>query len=187
MDEKDILKDLFLGLLRALGSLFRKRKKSYSVPIAVREMRDRIIDYSGAHKILLLKVTNGKSSLAGGTKMFVTTIDKYENEMFVKRVPEFDHTAVDVFFQYVIMRTIIEERFEVHFGMVDQDSMLHKRWARSGVNMSEFNLIKKSEKEAIIFIMSTTDPETAELNPFTENRMEINREINHLREYYQKK
>lgn len=175
----DTVAEKFLDLLKA----FLPSKK---LPIRIEIsdiIKSNIVRLSGAHRVTILEVKNGGSDLSGDKDMFISVLFCYEDERYIKKLPEFNNVKIDWHFRSIIRRTIDEDVVALTLGEVPEGTFLYEGMFRYGSNLSEYHLLKNDRKKAYFLVLATT---IIERNPFDKYRMETNLEINKIKKYFNK-
>lgn len=163
--------------------LFRRSSKSLITHEIVDIVKGRIFRYKGIHRIALIEITNGGSTLTGEEDMYFTILYICEDNKYLSSLPPINRVKIDESFREFIREVINHKIAKLYYGETEE-GMLKELMRKYGANYSESHLIKKSKRSIIMITLSTTEIET---NPIEQNQLEIEIDIGRIRNILNKK
>lgn len=172
-------KESALFIIEIFKNIFRGKRPVISHD--VRYTLDGIISVTAPHRLIISKATNGGGSLKKEDEMYYSVLYCYNDERFIKKLPEINNLKADVHLRYIIRRVLEEKKVVIRLGELPPDSILYDGMKKYGSNITEYYLLRSRKREAMFLILTTND---IEINPFDEYRMELELQISRLKKYF---
>lgn len=142
-------------------------------------IKDNIFRYDGVHRVSLVQMTNGGSSLKSEADIFMTVLYECEDNRYVSKLPTIKNLKVDESMREHIRRTLNKQFSIISASTTATDTTLGKMLKAYGTNYSESYLLKRTRKKALVLSISTALKES---NPFDNYRTDIEIQIDRIKQ-----
>lgn len=159
-----------------LKELLRSKQDIHQIESII---KDNIFRFEGVHRVSLVQLTNGGSSLKEEQDIYMTVLFECEDNRYVSKLPTIKNMKVDESMREHIRRVLNRKFSALSTSRIESNTTLGKMLKSYGTTYSESYLLKRSKKKALVLSISTS---VRDSNPFDHYKTDIEIQVDRIKQ-----